>query len=77
MYHFVLTCVSFCKSLPDVEDRMVSILKVSDDEELFMFVHEVVPRLPPLECAALAVLNHLLVPVGQHVPGEPRAQLGF
>ena len=61
--------------LPDVDDWMVSVVKVSDDEELFVFVDEVVPRLAPLEGAALAVLYHLLVPVGQHVPGEPRAQL--
>ena len=61
--------------LPDVDDWMVSVVKVTDDEELFVFVYEVVPRLAPLEGAALAVLYHLLVPVGQHVPGEPRAQL--
>ena len=54
---------------------MISIVKVSDDEELLMFVDEVVPRLAPLECAALLVVDHLLVPVGQHVPGEPGAQL--
>ena len=54
---------------------MVSIVKVADDEELLVFVHEVVPRLAALEGAALTVLDHLLVPVGQHVPGEPRAQL--
>ena len=60
---------------PDVDDRMVSIVKVADDEELLVFVHEVVPRLAALEGAALTVLDHLLVPVGQHVPGESRAQL--
>ena len=75
---FESTCIVimllFCR-LPDVDDWMVSVVKVTDDEELFVFVHEVVPRLAPLEGAALAVLYHLLVPVGQHVPGEPRAQL--
>ena len=36
-----------------------------------MFINQILPSFPSLECPALFVLYHLLVPVGQHVPGEP------
>ena len=50
---------------------MVAGVEVSDDEELLVLVHQVLPRPPSLERSALGVLYHLLVPVGQHVAGEP------
>ena len=53
---------------------MISVLKVSDNKELFMFINQILSPFPSLECPSLLVLDHLFVPVGQHVPAEP-AQL--
>ena len=50
---------------------MVPGLEVSEYEELLMLVHEVVPALAALEGSAHLVVDHLSVPVGQHVAGEP------
>ena len=50
---------------------MVASLEVSEYEELLMLVHEVVPALAALEGSAHLVVDHLSVPVGQHVAGEP------
>ena len=50
---------------------MVPGLEVSEYEELLMLVHEVVPALAALEGPAHLVMDHLPVPVGQHVSGEP------
>lgn len=54
---------------------MVASLKMAEYEELLMFVHEVVPALAALEGSAHLVVDHLPVPVGQHVAGEPGAKL--
>ena len=54
---------------------MISTSELSDDEEVIVLVGELLALPAALEAPAHLVADHLVVPVGQHVPGEPGGQL--
>ena len=60
---------------PNIEDRVISSSELSDDEEVVVLVGDLLSLPAALEGPAHLVADHLVVPVGQHVPGEPGGEL--